>query len=75
MAIVVRAEYEEIPGALQPGQKCFLCWDEITVIAVMWMGHESDLWLHPKCCQSLMLRLSRDCWEIECKSGDGIPIK
>lgn len=53
---------------LQPGQKCFYCYQEITDIAVMWSG-EFDLWLHPACCQRLMLRLSRDCWEIECKQG------
>jgi hypothetical protein len=71
MAIAVRAENE---GAswhwnLQPGQLCFYCYAEIKVVAVMWRAADWDLWLHPKCCQRLMLRLSRDCWEIECKSG------
>jgi len=68
MAIAVRSEIWG-PQNLQPGQQCFYCHAEIKVVAVMWAGSDADLWLHPKCCQSLMLRMSRDCWEIECK-GD-----
>ena len=69
MAIAVRSENDKAPWILKPGQGCFYCDAEIKVVAVMWASSGQDLWLHPKCCQSLMLRLSRDCWEIECR-GD-----
>ena len=69
MAIIVRSDDPEKPWALKPGQECFYCSAEIKVVAVFWTSNGGDLWLHPKCCQRLMLRLSRDCWEIENK-GD-----
>ena len=75
MAIAVRSENEGAPGNpiyLQPGQKCFYCYTEIKVVAVMWIAADWDLWLHPKCCQRLMLRLSRDCWEVECKNVEDL---
>jgi hypothetical protein len=59
----------EAPWALQPGQECFYCMQEINLVGVFWLA-QFDLWLHKQCCQRLMLRLSRDCWEIECKHGD-----
>ena len=68
MSIQVRTDGETLPWNLKPGQECFFCSNEIKVVAVMWGGNGWDLWLHPKCCQRLMLRLSRDCWEIENKN-------
>lgn len=71
MAIVVRSNERRSESqayfALQPGQACFYCGGEIADIAVMWSSGEGSLWLHKDCCQALWLRLSRDCWEIECK--------
>ena len=69
MSIQVRSEGHEESWVLQPGQECFYCWKEITAVAIFWMGNGSDLWLHPECCQRLMLRLSRDCWELEKQTG------
>ena len=69
MSIQVRSDSHEEPWALQPGQECFYCWKEITSVAIFWMGNGSDLWLHPECCQRLMLRLSHDCWDLEKQTG------
>jgi len=70
MSIQVRSEGREESWVLQPGQECFYCCKEITVVAIFWMGNGSDLWLHPECCQRLMLRLGRDCWELETRTGN-----
>ena len=67
MSIAVRVEDDDAFWRLKPGQECFFCGREIKIVAVMWSGHDEELWLHPLCCQRLMLRLSRDCWEIQKK--------
>ena len=34
--------------------------------AVHWMGHDSDIFLHPRCVLDLFVRLARDVHETEC---------
>lgn len=52
-------------------QRCFACHDRIASfeIAITWRG-TSEIWLHPKCAQSFIIRLGRDVWEWECKTKE-----
>lgn len=67
MAIVKYVE--EVYGDLI-GKQCFYCFAPVYPPAVMWMGASAEmLLLHPGCVIELFLRLGRDVWEIECKTG------
>ena len=50
---------------------CFLCGHSIgrQAMAVYWGGATGDIALHRACATSFVLRLARDCWELEHHEG------
>lgn len=46
---------------------CFLCGERISPqsIAVYWGGATASIAFHRGCASSFVLRLARDCWELE----------
>ena len=47
--------------------RCFLCSEPISrqEVAIMWAGATGEIVLHARCATSFVLRLARDCWEVE----------
>jgi hypothetical protein len=54
---------------LDRGAPCFYCYEPLTDPSVMWRGQSGEIFLHPACVMELMLRLLRDVYETELKSG------
>ncbi len=50
-------------------ETCFYCGELIEDPAVTWHGATSEIWLHPGCVMDLLLRLSRDVWQLQCSTG------
>ena len=56
----------EVVGHMLPDQECFYCHNPFDGVAIWWMGHPGDIWIHPGCVFSLAVRMFRDVheWEI-----------
>lgn len=58
----------------KPGD-CLLCKKSITIPCIFWMSPDNDVWLHPDCAASMVLRLARDVHEHKLRSGLDIGFK
>jgi hypothetical protein len=59
-------------GGLDPNPHkgdCLLCSEKLNYPIIYWMG-DPPIYFHAECCRSICIRLLRDVWEWECKSGD-----
>lgn len=48
---------------------CFLCGNPLSFPMIMWAGTTSNIYLHGDCATCFVLKLSRDCWELERAKG------
>jgi hypothetical protein len=54
---------------LTAGPDCFYCARPTSDPAIVWSGAEADVFLHPACAADLMIRLNRDLWEWQRRTG------
>ena len=53
---------------------CFLCGKSVSLPCIFWLSNSTgnDLWLHPSCGASFILRLGRDVHEHKLRSGKDV---
>lgn len=56
---------QHVFGDVAKIRNCFLCGKTLFYPMVVWHGAQGLICLHRWCATSFVLRLSRDCWEIE----------
>jgi hypothetical protein len=47
------------------GQPCFYCGHTLSDPAIHWMGHSTEIYVHPDCLFPLFVRLCRDRHELD----------
>ena len=62
--------HDRVYGPPPEGAQCFYCYGGVPRDrpAIEWLGAAGAIWLHPDCALKLIVRLTRDVHEVECKS-------
>lgn len=58
-------------GEMAQARDCFLCGEVLSFPMIMWAGMTSSIYLHEECASQFVVRLARDCWELENNRSKG----